>query len=336
MVFIGREAELGWLREYAGADRSTPYVVYGPEGCGKTALALEAVRRFSYWYPRGVALYLDGKARRGEDVFKSNIQLGDVLADVAGELLGRIGGAAARAAVWLLGRVVERLVERMSPSNILVIVDELFSAVGVREGAVVVKHAQELGDRHLRSLKAEAGLIPRPLAGVRIAYLVFTSEGASRRELSRHSWAHTALMWNMDKDDFRRLNEAVGGPDFAAAWRLCGGNPRCLFQLAEAGWDAEKYLASISSSRGVRWVVAKAAELGLTDALKEAVENPDILAEPSGLRLAKLLESRNFVVELSPAAIGGVPSRDPELGVGRLYAWQTPALRDAVARALRG
>ncbi|WP_148683010.1 ATP-binding protein [Pyrobaculum ferrireducens] len=65
MVFIGREAELSWLREYAGADRSTPYVIYGPEGCGKTALALEAVRRFSRWYPRGVALYLDGKARRG-------------------------------------------------------------------------------------------------------------------------------------------------------------------------------------------------------------------------------------------------------------------------------
>jgi hypothetical protein len=105
---------------------------------------------------------------RGEDVVKSNIQLGDILADVAGELLGRIGGAAARAAVWLLGRVVERLVERQSPSNILVIVDELFSAVGVREGAVVVKHAQELGDRRLRSLKAEADLIPKPLADVYI------------------------------------------------------------------------------------------------------------------------------------------------------------------------
>jgi hypothetical protein len=78
----------------------------------------------------------------------------------------------------------------------------------------------------------------------------------------------------MDKDDFKRLNEAVGWPDFATAWRLCGGSPRYLFQLTETKWDAERYLASISSSRGVRWVVAEAAEVDLADALKEAVESP--------------------------------------------------------------
>jgi len=232
-VFINKEAELQWVREYARRSHATPFVIYGPEGCGKTALALEAVRRFSSWYAGGIALYIDGKARRAAEAVKSNVNIGDVLAEVGG-LAGSVGRSAARLAVWLLGKIVEKIAERFAPMNILV-VDELFSAVGVSEGALAVKYAKELGDRVLRSKKAELGEIPKPLAEASVSYLIFSSEGSSRRELSRHNWAHIALMWNMGERGFQQLGEILGAPDFSAAWRLCGGQPPLPFPISRAG-----------------------------------------------------------------------------------------------------
>lgn len=232
-MFINREAELEWVREYARRSHATPFVIYGPEGCGKTALALEAVRRFSSWYAGGIALYIDGKARRAAEAVKSNVNIGDVLAEVGG-LAGSVGRSAARLAVWLLGKIVEKIAERFAPMNILV-VDELFSAVGVSEGALAVKYAKELGDRVLRSKKAELGEIPKPLAEASVSYLIFSSEGSSRRELSRHNWAHIALMWNMGERGFQQLGEILGAPDFSAAWRLCGGQPPLPFPISRAG-----------------------------------------------------------------------------------------------------
>lgn len=292
------------------------------------------MRRFSSWYAGGIALYIDGKVRRGAEAVKSNVNIADVLAEVGG-LAGSVGRAVARLAVWLVGRIVEKVAERFAPTNILVVVDELFSAVGVGEGAVVVKHAQELGDSVLRFKKAELGEIPKPLAEAAVSYLIFTSEGSSRRELSRHNWAHVALMWNMGEREFQQLGETLGASDLTTAWRLCRGNPRCLFQLAELSWDVEKFLTVVISSRWVGWVVAEATRRGLVDVLKEAVENPDVLAEPRGLRLTRFLEN-SFVIELSPIVVGPAPRPDAELGIGRRYAWQMPVLRDAVKMALEG
>lgn len=34
-MFIDRVAELEWVREYAGRSHAAPFVIYGPEGCGK-------------------------------------------------------------------------------------------------------------------------------------------------------------------------------------------------------------------------------------------------------------------------------------------------------------
>ena len=43
--FVDREAELARLHSYAEKGMHAPLLLYGPEGCGKTRLLLELVRR---------------------------------------------------------------------------------------------------------------------------------------------------------------------------------------------------------------------------------------------------------------------------------------------------
>jgi len=75
--------------------------------------------------------------------------------------------------------------------------------------------------------------------------------------------------------------------------------------------------------------------------LGEALEDPDILLkryrEAKGL-VSRLTE-RNLVAELKRRDPNTwidqpPPERDPELGIGRYFAWQTPLHREAVRRAL--
>ncbi|MGC8570196.1 MAG: ATP-binding protein [Caldivirga sp.] len=44
--FIDRVMEFNWLRDWASGFRYVPLYIYGPEGCGKTRLLKEFVKRF--------------------------------------------------------------------------------------------------------------------------------------------------------------------------------------------------------------------------------------------------------------------------------------------------
>jgi len=59
LPFVGRRAELEALRRYNARQMPMPIFVYGPEGCGKSCLFREAVRRFKEWYQDGEALLID-------------------------------------------------------------------------------------------------------------------------------------------------------------------------------------------------------------------------------------------------------------------------------------
>jgi hypothetical protein len=74
--------------------------------------------------------------------------------------------------------------------------------------------------------------------------------------------------------------------------------------------------------------------------LAEAAEDPDTLFTRERLPLMHRLVEQNLVMDVylrqehlwidQPP-----PERDPELGIGRNVAWQTPIHREAVRRALR-
>ena len=76
--------------------------------------------------------------------------------------------------------------------------------------------------------------------------------------------------------------------------------------------------------------------------LEEAVEDPEMLwTGDAPEELIKELEARNLVVynmydrDLYFWIDQPPPERDPELGIGKNAAWQTPLHREAVRMALR-
>ncbi|MFZ8840282.1 MAG: ATP-binding protein [Pyrobaculum sp.] len=147
-------------------------------------------------------------------------------------------------------------------------------------------------------------------------------------------------MWNVPREGFHQLYEKLPGakPPFDDVWRWTGGNPEMLARLYKAGWDVEevvlhlmqnKKLSAEFTRRWRRW-------------LEAAVEDPDVLwTGGAPEELVRELEARNLIVynmyyrRPSFWVDAPPPERDPELGIGKNAAWQTPIHREAVGRALR-
>ncbi len=180
-----------------------------------------------------------------------------------------------------------------------------------------------------------------PASYERVIAAVATSEGVSRREIGRHRWADLLPMWNMPRDGFRQLYDQIPGdkPPFEEVWRVTGGNPKLLGELYEARWDADRVARKLVEGRELapdfvaRW----------QPWLEKAVEDPDALWSPDAPReLIDELEAKNLIVyflsERDSRFWAGEPppEKDPELGIGRRVAWQTPLHREAVRRALEG
>ena len=178
-----------------------------------------------------------------------------------------------------------------------------------------------------------------------IVVLVATGEGMTRREIGRHLWAHLTPMWNMSKEGFQELYERLPGekPPFEEAWRLTGGNPGLLRKLYTTKWDFDVVVnLFIEEKRVDRFV--KSLTTVERRVLEEAVEEPDVfwhhLQEEYVRRLLDVLVEKNMVLELYTRKPhlwidAPPPERDPELGIGRRIAWQTPLHREAVRRALQ-
>ncbi len=147
-------------------------------------------------------------------------------------------------------------------------------------------------------------------------------------------------MWNMPKEGFQQLYEKLPGAKspFEDVWRWTGGNPEMLARLYKAGWDVEEVVLHLMQSKKLsaeftrrwrRW-------------LEAAVEDPEVLwTGDVPEELVKELEARNLIVynmyDRDPYfwIDAPPPERDPELGIGKNAAWQTPIHREAVRRALR-
>jgi len=319
--FTDRDRAVEQVYELAEKGTRLPVVVFGPEGCGKTAWLIQAVevlKDLGY----GVVYFNPLRKRFEAEVGVEDLRRKalEVVREASSEL-------ALAKMVW---RVVDLALEalRLGRKRLAVVVDDAFHLIGARESSLLVKGLLEL--------------IEYPPANYEsLVVIAATSEGFSRREIGKHMWASLKAMWNMPREGFEELYRRI--PDLKLslddAWRLTGGNPRALSLLHQAGWNIDRVVEELVASRGVdarfaaRW----------RPWLEKAVEDPDTLWDPkTPEELVEELVSRNLIVyhlyardpwfwiDIPP------PERDLELGIGRYVAWQTPLHREAVKRALGG
>jgi len=317
--FVDRDRALAQVVEWAERGTRFPIVIFGPEGCGKTAFLRQAasgLRELGY-----DVFYLHPLDR----VFAAEVDDSDVktlFADLVRKTLEDERWGRLALAVFDLTREILKKRRR----KIAVIADDVFQAIGLDKAAAYVKGLLNMIEHPVYRYES-------------IVVLVATSEGVSREEIGRHRWADVMLMWNMPKEGFRQLYEKLPGPKppFEDVWRWTGGNPGMLSRLYLTSWNSgvvvtrlirEKRLTPDFVARWRGW-------------LEKTVEDPEALWSPDAPEeLIRQLVERNLIlyniyerqqifwVDAPP------PERDPELGIGKNVAWQTPIHREAVKRVL--
>ena len=317
--FSDRDRGVQQVLEWAERGTRFPIVVFGPEGCGKTAWLKQAVELLR---ERGYEVVYVNPLQKEYLAHTDAKEVAKALAEAAFKVSG-VGAELAYAAF----NVARELV-KLRKRRVAVLVDDAFQAIGLGKAAAYVKSL--------------LGLIEYPPESYeRIVAIAATSEGLSRREIGRHRWATLMPMWNMPRKGFEELYEQLPGPKpkFEEAWRWTGGNPWMLAQLYEARWNVGRVAE--------RTVLMKELAADFVKEWREwlevAVEDPDSLwGVGAPEELLRELVARNLIVynvyDRDPWfwIDEPPPERDPELGVGRHVAWQTPLHREAVRRALEG
>ena len=319
--FIDRDLALRRIEYWADHGMSVVQVVYGPEGCGKSAWlkqSAELLRELGfdvvYVNPMDKEQFIEVEVvdlrRRFLEVVKQAF---------AENALAKIA--------WSAYELAHDLV-KAGRRKVAVLADDAFQAIGLDKASLYVK--------------ALLNLIEYPPAEYeRVIAVAATSEGFSRREVGRHRWADLDAMWNMAKDGFRQLYEQLPGPkpDFDHVWRLTGGNPKLLGRLYEFNWNADPLIRRIQDEKRIPEFITSLSSRE-RELLREALENPDNLVSREGLPLLDRLVELNLIVDAIPVRDPEFwidqppPEADPELGIGLRVAWQTPIHREAVKRAL--
>jgi len=317
--FADRDGALRRVEDWAREGTRWPIVIFGPEGCGKSAFLRQAaamLRDLGY-----DAVYVDPLHR----FFTAHTDVDEVVRKLADAASETIGVAQLKLATLAIDAVKE-LLARWDRRRVAVLVDEAFQAIGVDKAGIYVKSLLNLIEYPPRSYDG-------------IVAVVATSEGVTRGEIGRHRWAHLTPMWNMAKDGFRRLYETIPGakPPLEEAWRWTGGNPHMLLELHKSSWNVDRIVkALIKDKELTSSFIAKWRRW-----LEAAVEDPEALWSPDAPEeLIKQLTEKNLIVynmyDRDPYfwIDQPPPERDPELGIGKNVAWQTPLHGEAVRRAL--
>lgn len=253
------------------------------------------------------------------------------ITDVKARLMEILREATADTWVRVAWAVVDIAKEIMKAGakKVAVLADDVFQAIGLDKAAIYVKGL--------------LGLIEYPPRTYDIVIaVVATSEGVSRREIERHRWADMRPMWNMPREGFKQLYNQLPGdkPNFDVIWRITGGNPKMLVELYRAGWDTEKVISDLIMSKNLKTFTASLSN-GERQLLIKAIEDPDTLMTRDGIPLMNKLIEQNLIMEIpewrDPWYWTGEPppQKDPELGIGKDLAWQTPLHREAVRRTLK-
>lgn len=319
VYFVDREEALKRVEEWAEKGTRFVQVVYGPEGCGKTAWlkqSAELLKELGF-----DVIYID-PLHRDFVAYTDLREIIEKLIDAASDIIGRAEVRLASLAIDLVKYAL-----RKGRKRVAVLVDDVFQAIGLDKAAVYVKGL--------------LGLIEYPPTDYeRIVAVVATSEGVSRYEIGRHRWAEMRSMWNMSREGFLKLYDSILGekPSFKDLWRLSGGNPAMLAKLYKYRWDHMKLISDLVIDKKLTASFLKQWRIWL----EKAVEDPDTLWEPDAPEeLVRELIKRNLIIYFLPERDPWFwidqppPQRDPELGIGRYIAWQTPLHREAVKTALQ-
>jgi hypothetical protein len=176
MEFTDRDRALAQVVDWAERGTRFPVVIFGPEGCGKTAFlrqAAFALRELGY-----DVFYLHPLDR----VFLAEVDDPDVkalFADLVRKTLEDERWGRLALVVFDLTREVLKKRRR----KIAIIADDVFQAIGLDKAAAYVKGL--------------LNMIEHPVYRYEnIVVLVATSEGVTREEIGRHFWAELTPMWN--------------------------------------------------------------------------------------------------------------------------------------------
>ena len=319
--FTDRDRAIQQVLEWAERSTRFPVVVFGPEGCGKTAWlkqSIEVLKEEEF----GV-IYLN--PMRGEFLAELGIES---LRERALNIVRQASSEHALAKlIWSIIDLARDTI-KLGKGRVAVIVDDVFHLIGAREASFLVKGLLEIIEYPPESYE-------------RIVAIAATSEGVSRREIGRHRWADVMGMWNMSREGFEKLYEKIPSPkpSFKDVWLTTGGNPWVLTQLYQVGWSADRIIKLLIGRRGLDTFTLP---LNVEERrwLSEAVKNPDTLLSRERIPLLNKLVELNLVVEgityrdLFLWIDAPPPEKDLELGIGRYIAWQTPIHREAVRRIL--
>jgi len=320
--FVNRDRAIQQVLEWSERGTWFPVVVFGPEGCGKTAWlkqAAEVLRERGYEvfyiHPLDKLVYADVSIPSIKEAFLEFARKA-----LAEDALSRIA--------WALFDFVRDLL-KVRKAKVAIIADDVFQAIGLRYAAAYVKGLLNMIEHPVERYE-------------KIVAIVATSEGVSRSEIGRHRWANLMPMWNMSKEGFEQLYRQIPEPkpSFEEVWRLTGGNPGMLAKLYQMKWSVDEAIKSIITFKKLDTFILT---LGAKERkwLLEAAENPDTLLTKEKLPLINKLIELNLIIDsityrdLELWIDQPPPQKDLELGIGKHIAWQTPLHREAIRRALQ-
>jgi Archaeal ATPase. len=168
-----------------------------------------------------------------DEVFDAKVSFPDVKRAFMDFVEKALAENAVGRVVWAVFDFTRKILS-IRRSRVAVVVDDAFQVIGVDKAAAYVKGL--------------LNMIEHPVYDYdRMVVLVATSEGLSRDEIGRHSWAEITPIWNMPQGGFKQLYEKLPGPKppFDDVWRLTGGNPRMLARLYQANWHVDYVLNRI-------------------------------------------------------------------------------------------
>jgi len=321
--FVDRDVALKQVEELAERGTRFPIVIYGPEGCGKTALLKQAkaiLEDFGYH-----VVYASPLAHEEKEILVYTPSIREIVDEVLKSFpdpYSRVVDAAIRIASKVMGR--------LGKPRVAILMDDIFQAIGLGKAEIYTKIL--------------LNLIEYPPGDYeKIVVLVSSSEGVTRTRIGRHTWAVMYLMWNMSREGFKLLYDVAPGPKppFEDVWRFTGGNPRIFEMLHSFSWNTDMAISMLVKERDIRGAMASLSGEEI-EILRKALDDPDTifrsLRNPAAQKLEKLLIELNLIIDVWERDKFWIdvppPEKDLELGIGEYYAWQTPLHREAVKRVL--